>query len=137
MFRPKASDQGATFVTRQEYRIPAQYAEAARLERVARLWTQYAARKPRSAGRNGRVWHQSGRFANVFLRAWGFAAASRPGRRPARLRANSGGLRFRHRLVDTCGTLWLCAADARAAGNQQRPQLFQLVQSRRYQTRPG
>ena len=37
-------------------------------------------------------------------------------------------VRFRHRLVDACEALWLCVADARAAGREQRQHLFQLVQ---------
>ena len=62
--------------------------------------------------------------------------APRSRRRAARLRPDRGRLRFRHRLVDARQALWLCAADAGAAGLEQRQYLLQLVQSGRYRARP-
>ena len=62
--------------------------------------------------------------------------APRARRRPARLRPDRGRLRLRHRLVDARQALWLCVADARTAGLQQRQHLLQLVQSGRCRARP-
>ena len=89
-----------------------------------------------SARRNLRIWHQSRRAQNVRLCAGAIAARAGARRRPARLRPDRGRLRLRHRLVDARQALWLCVADARTAGLQQRQHLLQLVQSGRCRARP-
>ena len=57
------------------------------------------------------------------------------GRRAAWLRPDRGRLRSRRRLVDAGQALRLCAADAGAAGVEQRQHLLQLVQSGRHRAR--
>ena len=112
-----------------------QYAEAARLERVARLRTRACRWKSRPAGRNGRVWHQSGRFADVFLCT-------------EELRPHPALVVVLHGCGQTAagydlGTGWSTLAKhygfallmPEQQRVQQRPRLFQLVQSRRHQTR--